>query len=928
MDNARARETEIFAEALVLPPADRSQYLVRACGSDEALRKRVEELLKVQDRVVDFMEKPNAESGFSIAAAPEEKGGRVGRYRLIEKIGEGGCGVVYRAEQDESVRREVALKIIKPGMDTKKVIARFEAERQALAMMDHPGIAKVFDAGQTDSGRPFFVMELIRGTRITDYCDRQSLPTEARLKLFVQVCQAIQHAHQKGVIHRDIKPSNILVTTSAEGVPHPVVIDFGIAKATVNVRLTDKTLFTAVDMLIGTPTYMSPEQATGSGADVDTRSDIYSLGVLLYELLTGATPFDAGELLQLGIDEVRRAIREQEPPQPSARLGKMTGETLAGVAKQRKAEPLTLIRSVRGDLDWIVMRALEKDRARRYATASGFAEDVKRYLSDETVSARPASVGYRLQKTLLRHKLLFAAAGAAAVFLVISLVMISTALAKERRARREADVARQQAEADKQKAETEAGKSRQVTVFLEDVLQGVGPTVALGRDTRMLREILDRTVMRLETELLDQPAVVAHLRNRLGGVYYEISAFEQAAAMHQAALAEYRKLSLRDTLEVAESLYLLGKALLKERKPLEARPVLEDAVRIYTQVHGRAHIEVAQAIALFAVTFMLDGHDAKAESLCQEALAIQRTLPDADPLLIAHTLTTLGVTLVNQEKFAAAESVQREVLRIRRERLPPNHPNVASALGNLCWTLSQSANPDLAEMESLMREAVAMRRNLFGSENREVADSLMLLTAVLRRLDKLAEAEAAIDEAIAIRSKLNGYDHIQTVAAREDRGKLLVSQGRLTEAETVLRDSLAKRREIQGNDHQRVGLHLANLGNALARQKKLPEAESCYRQSVVILKKHMGPDSPVVASALAELAGIMYQRRQYAEAEVLLREAAAIEHRAFPEGDRQRVRSLEKLPAVLEAQGKRAELDAIRAELDAAKGISLPAKTL
>src|SRR5437016_5422624 len=422
-----ATERDLFLEALEQTTLEgRAAYLDRACGANASLRAAVEALLKSHQEdpflLTPVAAAPQPGAGVSskttlLVPKTEGVGDRIGRYKLLQEIGEGGCGTVYMAEQEEPVRRRVALKVIKLGMDTKQVIARFEAERQALALMDHPNIAKVLDAGATETGRPYFVMELVRGIKITEFCDEKSVPTADRLKLFTQVCQAIQHAHQKGLIHRDIKPSNILVTVN-DGVPVPKIIDFGIAKATAG-PLTDHTFFTAFEQFIGTPAYMSPEQAEMTSLDIDTRTDIYSLGVLLYELLTGRPPFDPSELLQSGLDEMRRTIREREPDRPSTRLSTMAEGELTTVAKHRHTEAPRLIHLVRGDLDWIVMKCLEKDRMRRYETATGLASDIQRHLNNEPVVARPPSTVYRFQKLVRRNKLAFAGASAVAVALVV-----------------------------------------------------------------------------------------------------------------------------------------------------------------------------------------------------------------------------------------------------------------------------------------------------------------------------------------------------------------------------------------------------------------------------------------------------------------------------------------------------------------------------
>jgi eukaryotic-like serine/threonine-protein kinase len=805
-------EADIFAEALGVPVGERAAFLAKACGGDERLRRKVEALLKSHEQIGDFLEEaPDASvKEARVAAAAEEKPfDRIGRYKLLQQIGEGGCGVVFMAEQEEPVRRRVALKVIKPGMDTKSVIARFEAERQALALMDHPSIAKVFDAGATESGRPYFVMELVRGVKITEYCDEHSLTTEERLNLFIQVCAAIQHAHQKGIIHRDIKPSNILVTRTPEGTALPVVIDFGIAKPTMNQRLTDKTLFTAFEMFIGTPAYISPEQAALTSADVDTRTDIYSLGVLLYELLTGSKPFDTVELLKDGIDEVRRVIREQEPVRPSTRLSKLKSADLTTVAQRRKSEPPKLIRTICGDLDWIVMKALEKDRGRRYETANGFALDVKRFLDHEPVLARPPSKLYKFAKAAQRNKLLFFCIGIIAVLLVASLIAVTASLAKERQARRE--------------AQTEATKSQQVTKFLEEMLQGVGPSVARGRDTIIIEEILDRTAERVGAELTNQPAVEVQLRGLIGRVYFEIGTYDRAEKSHLAEIALSRKLFGEESESTAAALCNLGNAYWKQRKLAEAEAVYTESLKIRRRIKGEESAEVAEILNHLGNVFRRQRRLAESEELTRKGLAIRRKLFGNEHLDVADSLRNLSMVLVDGGELAEAELSARTMLAIRRRLLDNDHALVASALNDLAWVVSNNGKRE--EAEFLEAEAFSINRDYLGVKHPDVARSVYLFGERMRQRGNLTESHPILNVALSIQRELLGEDHPDVLATLRSLVLILEKEGKWTEAEFVNREAFKLWARRAGREAPQTLDELKSLVRILNFQKKFDEAE-------------------------------------------------------------------------------------------------------
>ncbi len=844
--NAEADEQAgiVFFKALRLPPGERQTFLHKECGTGEQLRAEVDGLLRDHENAGSFLsgEAPAATGLETQIAriAPEAAGGRIGHYKLLQQIGEGGCGVVWMAEQEEPVRRRVAVKVIKLGMDTKQVIARFEAERQALALMDHPNIAKVLDAGATDAGRPYFVMELVRGLRITSYCDQNNLPTTARLALFTQVCQAVQHAHQKGIIHRDIKPSNILVTLH-DGVPVPKVIDFGIAKATTGQLLTDKTVFTAFEQFIGTPAYMSPEQAEMSGLDIDTRSDVYALGVLLYELLTGRTPFDAKELLASGLDAMRRTIREQEPPRPSTRLSTMLAADVTTVAKHHQTEAVKLTHSISGDLDWIVMKALEKDRTRRYETANGLASDIQRHLNNEPVTARPASNLYRFRKLVRRNKLAFAAAGAVLAALIIGLGISTWMFFREKQARQRAVAAeqeqgrlRQVAEAQEKKATTEASKSGQVAQFLTDMLKGVGPSVALGRDTIMLREILDKTAERVGKDLQDQPEVEAELRTTIGGVYWDLG------------------------------------------DPSKAEPMFREALAIPKKLFGNEHPDVARSLTWVAWVLGYFGDFDKAEATCLEALAILgRSIGNA--LDEAKAKQCLAGLYSLQRRFAEAEVLNREVLAIRRKLLGDQDPEVVISLSNLAIEV-RAQEGGLAKSETMFRDVLAMNRKLLGDESPGVANSLHDLAFTLWKLNKFSEAESLFLEALEMRRKLLPGDHPRLAMTRNDFADMLREQGKLEAAEPLYREALEIARKLVGkpaDDALGVGRPLKCLAEVLYRLGKFAESEALCRELLATARESGAGEPSVAEQRLNDLAEFLYRLGKYAESEPLYREMLA-----------------------------------------------------
>jgi eukaryotic-like serine/threonine-protein kinase len=674
----RARRT--CAKCGVELPAEHPQELCSACSAGLPIIPTVK---------VNFMAALEAES---------QVGGQIGRYRILQQIGEGGCGTVYMAEQEEPIRRRVALKVIKPGMDTKEVVARFEAERQALALMDHAHIAKVLDAGSTAGGRPYFVMELVRGIKITDYCNQNRLSTRERLELFITVCQAIQHAHQKGVIHRDIKPSNILVTLEGT-VAVPKVIDFGIAKA-IQGRLTDQTLFTAFQQFLGTPTYMSPEQAEMSSLDIDTRSDIYSLGVLLYELMTGTTPFDAKELVAAGLDGMRRTIREQEPVRPSTRLSTMNEQELTSAAGLRRSEPARLIRALQGDLDWIVIRCLEKDRMRRYETANGLAMDVQRYLSHRPVVARPPSKLYRFQKLVRRNRLAFAAANAVALSILVGIGVSTWLFIQERHARQRAEKAEQIQEKLKNDAET-ARASEEV--------QRRQAVEARNNEARL----------RLQAEAAERTAQSE--ASQLGEAMMSLGKLTAAEEYIRNALAMQQKLAAGKNPEVAVSLKNLAKVLSMQNKLPESESKYREALAMERELLGEDNPTVSATAGSLAMVLQREDELEEAARYFRQALSQYRTEARdeslAPPPFLGVILHHLAEVLHRSGQLQEARSYAEESIAIYKKR--PDWPinerhHAIQVLRALLTDLHDAPALAALEAESLAMEAADQRREAQG----------------------------------------------------------------------------------------------------------------------------------------------------------------------------------------------------------------------
>ena len=720
----------LFQAAADLPPAERPAFLDGEALEPD-MRRRVEAMLLDLDGG-GTLERPTWDG--SEDALDDITGSWIGRYKLLEKIGEGGFGVVYRADQQEPVRRQVALKVIKVGMDTREVVARFEAERQALALMDHGGIAKVLDGGATDKGRPYFVMELVRGLPITDYCDREGLDPRQRLELFLEVCHAVQHAHQKGVVHRDLKPSNILVSEQDRG-PVPKVIDFGVAKA-MHGRLTEKTLFTAYHRFVGTPAYMSPEQAESSALDIDTRADVYSLGVVLYELLTGSTPFEAQDLARAGLAEIQRILREDQPPRPSTRVS--TSADAREVARRRRVQTDELCRRLRGDLDWIVMKALEKERSRRYAAASELAADVRRHLDDEPVSAGPPSRSYRLGKFLTRHR----AAVVSGALLVLTLIagIVGTAFGLLE-ASRQRDAAR-----------LEALRARQVTDFLVQTLTLADPEIALD-PALSVRTLLDRASANVPGFFPNQPLAEGRVRATLGQAYESLTEFPQAEHHLRRAVElmsgdpEDSALSPDELRQRYDTLWTLTHVLFRLERP-DAFEVAQAARRTAHALIRRSYPGLADRLDAFIKTMRTGGHSPdsapfeRAVTQLDDAMAhAHRVLAEGDPLwpVVADTCMDGAFSLWYTPNEPLSEAFLEHALSIRRRELSPRHADVGETISLLAGVLARSGRP--ADAEARLREAVDELATVFQEGSFQLEFTRSMLGENLAAQGKFNEAE-------------------------------------------------------------------------------------------------------------------------------------------------------------------------------------------
>jgi serine/threonine-protein kinase len=896
------RVQEIFAATAELPPEERDAFLRAEAGDNESLRRDVESLLAADSESAEFLEQPALPGRISqiLAEGPGDKvEERIGPYRLLRKLGEGGMSSVYLAVRDDGFQKLVALKVIRRGLKSDDLLHRFRTERQILAGLDHPNIAKLLDGGSTEGGMPYFVMEYIDGTPVDEYCDHNRLTVFQRLQLFLDICAAVQYAHQNLVVHRDIKTGNILVTADGS----VKLLDFGIAKLLKPEQFPVPVEMTATMTRPMTPFYASPEQILGR--TITTASDVYSLGVLLYKLLTGHLPY---QVETRTAKEVERVVVEEVPERPSAAVARVETVPASGghdgevtitpetVSQARSVQPHQLKRILTGDLDTILLAALRKEPHRRYGSVDQFAEDVRRSLGGLPVRAHKDSLGYRARKFIQRNRVPIGV-GATIVALLfgfaVTMAMQASRLALER-----------------DTVQRERDRAEQVVTFLQDIFRVSDPHEE-GGETITAREILDSGAQRVSRELEDQPEVQATLMQAIGNVYRNLGLYDLAEPLLREALSVRRRVLGDDHPAVAQSLNNLG-VVLRQRGDYDgAEPLFNEALAMRRKLHeGIDHPHLAESLNNLALLYQERGRYPVAEDLLREAIAIQRAAENGSSTELASLLANLGILLTEVADWAGAEPPFREALELRREALGESHPLVADSLNDLGVFLGIQGNYE--DAERMLREALALRRRSLSDDHPALAESLNNLGRLLREVGDYPGAEELYREAIAIREKKLGRDHRLVAIHIHNLGQVLQAQGKLAEAEVQLRDSLAIRIRLFGEEHQDVGVSYMALGVLLEEQDRPRSAEPMLRKGIDILSGNLPPNHWRIAQAQSALGACLTNLGRYREAEpLLLSSYELLVAKRGPE-HRRTQKALDHLIELYDATDRMAEADALR----------------
>lgn len=883
------RIKQIVGEALEREGPDREAYLLLECGADEDLRAEVLSLLDAHQRSDALSQSPSID----LLPDPDENLESIGAYRLLRKLGQGGMGQVWLAEQRFPVRRQVAVKLLNPGSYSPASMQRFQAERQSLAMMEHPAIAKVFDAGSVPDGRPYLVMEYVDGVPITDYCDRHKMDVRQRLELFRQVCEGVQHAHQKSVVHRDLKPSNILVT-EVDGKPLPRIIDFGIAKSISIGQPHEQTLFTQVGALIGTPGFMSPEQLDSAVSDVDTRTDVYSLGVLLYLLLTGSMPFSGKDWRMMPLDQILRELREEEPPSPSTRVAS-SDEPTVETAELRSTNPEQLASALRGDLDLITMKAMEKNRDRRYATPSDLAADVLRYLESRPILARPASPGYRLRKYVARNRILATAGALVAILAVTFIGMLAYQLHRTTR---------------------ERDRANRITEFMTKMFEVANPTEARG-NTVTVREILDKASQSIESDLKSDPQLQAQMMSVMGSVYHNLGLYEKAEPLLTHALEiERRELGPED-FETASTTSRLAASLADAGKLAQAEALLRPLVEIQKRKLGPTHRKTLICMNLLASTLHGQAKYADAEKMYREILDVQRRTYGPDDPITLTLMSNLAALLADAGSHSPEiEQLDREVLEARRRTLGLDHPDTLVSMGNLAIAIDNQGNR-APEAEKLLTDSIAGQRRILGPEHPDTLGSMMVLASVYELEYRFADEEKLARETMEIQRRVDGPDHSDTLGSMTNLASALRFQKRYSEAEQLCRQALAGEARGMSPEHSTTIATKATLADILELERKLPEAEKLDLEVIETERHVFGPDNPATIQSDYVLGKIRKDQGRLEEAEAIFLRDRADFSRVLPPDAPATALAIHALARIAALRGDRTKaLSLLRESLD------------